>query len=72
MNANTQTTNYEVAGMTCQHCVNSVTAEVSEIPGVHDVRVDLAGGRLTVTSDRPMDREQVAAAVTEAGYQLAG
>ena len=36
------TSTYAVAGMTCEHCVRSVTEEVSEVPGVTAVEVDLA------------------------------
>jgi copper chaperone len=65
------TSSYTVAGMTCGHCVASVTEEVQEIPGVTDVRVDLASGSLTITSTRPVGEGAVRAAVDEAGYQLA-
>jgi len=63
-----------VEGMTCSHCVRSVTEEVSAIDGVSDVAVDLhAGGvsTVTVSSAAPVDMEQVRAAVEEAGYSLA-
>lgn len=59
-----------VTGMTCGHCVASVTEEVQEIPGVAEVVVDLASGSLTVTSAEPLDVATVRAAVEEAGYQL--
>lgn len=62
---------YVVTGMTCGHCVSSVTEEVSSIAGVREVRVDLASGGLTFTSDQPVSRDAVDAAVREAGYQLA-
>jgi copper chaperone len=62
---------YTVTGMTCAHCVASVTEEVQEIPGVTEVRVDLASGSLSVTSSQPIDVGAVRAAVDEAGYQLA-
>ncbi len=65
------TTTYTVTGMTCEHCVASVTEEVQEIAGVRDVRVDLSSGALTVHSDQPVPAEAVAAAVREAGYALA-
>ncbi len=65
------TKTYSVTGMTCAHCVSSVSAEVGRLPGVTGVHVDLAGGRVTVTSDRPLDDAAVAAAVDEAGYELA-
>jgi copper ion binding protein len=65
------TSTYTVIGMTCQHCVASVTEEVSEIAGVTAVDVDLATGALQVTSDQPLPDEAVRGAVEEAGYQLA-
>ena len=63
---------YTVTGMTCGHCVASVTEEISEIDGVTDVAVDLPTGAVTVTSSTPVDGAAVRAAVEEAGYQLAG
>ncbi len=62
---------YTVTGMTCSHCVDSVDAELRQVPGVTDVKVDLASGAVTVTSDAPLDETAVAAAVDEAGYELA-
>ena len=62
---------YTVTGMTCGHCVASVTEEVQEIPGVENVDVVLETGSLTVTSAEPIDDAAVQAAVEEAGYQLA-
>jgi copper chaperone len=66
------TATYTVTGMTCGHCVSAVTEEVTQLPGVTAVEVDLASGRLTVTSDAPVDDDAVRAAVDEAGYDLAG
>ncbi len=66
------TETYQVSGMTCGHCVSSVTEEVSELPGVSDVQVDLASGRLTVTAAQPVGADQVRTAVEEAGYTLVG
>ena len=60
----------DISGMTCGHCVSSVTEEVSAIEGVTDVQVDLASGRVTITADQPVDEPQVRAAVEEAGYAL--
>jgi copper chaperone len=67
------TTTYAVTGMTCQHCVNSVTEELSQLPGVGKVDVFLVpGGESTVqvTSEDVLDRGNVQAAVEEAGYEL--
>jgi copper chaperone len=55
--------------MTCAHCVLSVREEVTEIPGVTAVDVDLTSGRLTVTGDNVRD-EAIRAAVAEAGYEV--
>ncbi len=62
---------YTVTGMTCGHCVASVTEEVREIPGVQEVDVVLETGTLTLTSDEDIDDGAVRDAVEEAGYQLA-
>jgi copper ion binding protein len=63
---------YTVSGMTCAHCVASVTEELTELAGVQSVDVDLASGAVTVTSERELAADEVAEAVAEAGYQLAG
>ena len=63
------TTTYTVTGMTCGHCVASVTEEVTAVAGVTDVTVELETGALTVTGDA--SAEDVRAAVEEAGSQLA-
>ncbi len=66
------TATYTVIGMTCGHCVNSVTEEVKGVPGVTEIDVDLDTGGLTVVSSQPrVDDSAVRAAVEEAGYQLA-
>jgi copper chaperone len=68
------TRTFAVAGMTCGHCVASVTEELQELPGVAEVNVDLVAGgtsTVTVTSTQPLDDDAVQEAVEEAGYQLA-
>jgi copper chaperone CopZ len=65
------TSTYTVTGMTCAHCVQAVTSEISGLPGVDDVQVDLASGAVTVTSAAPLSAGDVRAAVDEAGYELA-
>lgn len=67
------TKTYEVAGMTCGHCVAAVTREISTLPGVREVSIDLRPGTTSlvdVASDQHLDPSAVAAAVDEAGYQL--
>lgn len=62
---------YTVTGMTCGHCVDAVSQALRELGGVSEVDVDLATGRVAVTSANALPTEQVRAAVTEAGYELA-
>ena len=65
------TETYTVTGMTCDHCSRSVSSEISAVPGVTAVDVDLATGTVTVTSDQPVSTDEVREAVEEAGYTLA-
>ncbi len=67
----TTTATYAVTGMTCQHCVDAVTAEVGRIAGVEQVQVDLPTGAVTVQSAAPLDLEAVRDALDEAGFDLA-
>ncbi|BCJ76437.1 heavy metal transport/detoxification protein [Catellatospora sp. IY07-71] len=63
---------YTVKGMTCGHCVNSVSTEIGKLDGVTGVQVDLTSGAVTVSSAGILDEAAVAAAVDEAGYELVG
>lgn len=64
------TATYQVRGMTCDHCVRAVSAELSRIGGVSDVKVDLATGAVTVESAALLSADAVRAAVDEAGYEV--
>ncbi|GAA2368726.1 MULTISPECIES: heavy-metal-associated domain-containing protein [Gordonia] len=64
------TTTVTVTGMTCGHCAASVRDEISEIAGVEKVDVDVASGRVDITSAAPLDPAAVGAAVAEAGYRV--
>ena len=66
-----QTQTYTVTGMTCSHCVNSVSTEIGKLDGVRDVQVDLSTGKVTVTSDQLLTDAAIDAAIDEAGYQVA-
>ena len=65
-------TQVTVTGMTCRHCVMSVTEEVCEIVGVSAVDVQLESGALTVLADREVDREEIARKLSLVGFGLAG
>ncbi len=63
-----------VVGMTCGHCVQAVTQELTALDGVQDVAVELVPGGatlVTVTSAAPLDDAAVRAAIDEAGYDIA-
>jgi copper ion binding protein len=62
---------YSVSGMTCDHCVRAVEAEVGKIAGVASVSVDLGANQVTLISDGPLDDAMIRAAVEEAGFEIA-
>ncbi len=67
------TTELKMTGLTCGHCIASVTEEISELPMVTAVDVDLVSGGVstaTVTSDQPVNPADLRAAVEEAGYEV--
>ncbi|EFF91113.1 heavy metal-associated domain-containing protein [Streptomyces sp. e14] len=68
----TVTTVYKVSGMSCGHCEGSVSAEISELPGVSSVKAVASTGEVTVVSAAPLEDEAVRAAVDEAGFELVG
>lgn len=75
MSETSQSTSYIVSGMTCGHCVSAVTEELSSLPDVTSVKVDLVPGAdstVVVESAAPLDESVVRAAVDEAGYELTG
>lgn len=70
-NPNPNSITLKIDGMTCGHCVASVTEELREVPGVSDVDIDLTAGgtsTATVTVSAPVEKSVLEAAVTEAGY----
>jgi copper chaperone CopZ len=63
------TRTYPVPEVHCQHCVDAITGEVTRVPGVEGVRVDLDAKTVTVTGDS-VDDDAVVAAIDEAGYAV--
>jgi copper chaperone len=61
---------YAVRGMTCDHCARAITDEITKIPGVTGVQVDVAAARVTVESEQPVTTAAVSEAVEEAGYEV--
>lgn len=62
---------YTVKGMSCAHCRQAVERALREVPGVTEVEVDLATGRVTVAFAGDPDDQAVRRAVEEAGYEVA-
>lgn len=62
-----------VNGMTCGHCVKSVTEELEEVEGVNNVEVILNSGgtsKVTVFTTKGVDDDAMREAVAEAGFEL--
>ena len=67
------TTTVNITGMTCGHCVSAVQSELSGLPGVETVDVDLVNGgtsTATISSSAPLDAASIDDAVAEAGYTV--
>jgi len=60
----------KVIGMTCEHCVAAVTKALQSLPGVSEVRVDLASGLVSYQSAGPVPPEEVARVIAVAGYEV--
>ncbi|MFB9687306.1 heavy-metal-associated domain-containing protein [Amycolatopsis plumensis] len=63
---------YTVSGMSCGHCAQSVTEEITALPGVTEVDVDVAAGRVLVRAATALTEDDVRAAVAEAGFTYEG
>ncbi|WP_230012595.1 heavy-metal-associated domain-containing protein [Microbacterium sp. Bi128] len=64
-------TTVNVSGMTCGHCVSSVSEELEALSGVEKIDVDLnAGGisTITITSNEALSSSEIGEAIAEAGY----
>lgn len=70
--ASVETRSFAVAGMTCDHCASAIRSEISKLPGITRVDVDVAGGTVVIVGDALPADTALCAAVEEAGYQLAG
>ncbi len=59
---------YRVPRMHCEHCKRAVTEEVSSVPGVESVEVEL-DTKLVVVRGESLDDRALRAAIDEAGYE---
>jgi copper ion binding protein len=60
----------KIQGMSCQHCVMSVTKALGTIPGVKNLRVDLVKGEATFENTQNASAEVIRKAVEDAGYKV--
>lgn len=60
----------KVKGISCAHCVAAITKAVGGLPGVNNVKVDLAGGRVTYDSAAPISQDDLDRVVKAAGFEL--
>lgn len=59
----------QVGGMSCQHCVQSVTRALSAVPGITEVAVSLEHGKATFQAPAALDWDAVRAAIAKAGFE---
>ncbi len=69
MSSDSTVTTFAVPGMTCGHCKQAVTEELSKLSGVTGVDVNLDSKAVTVTSSTALDWSTIAEAVDEAGFE---
>ncbi len=62
------TERFQVPEVSCQHCINAITKEVTAIPGVQQVHVALDSKTVTVEHAEHVHTDQLVAAINEAGY----
>lgn len=70
MPTETEMPEIKVKGMSCGHCAAAVTKALQSLPGVSEVQVDLAGGRVTFQSAAPAAPEDLARVIKAADYEV--
>ena len=60
----------KVKGMSCQHCVASVTKALAGIEGVTNVQVSLEKGEATFNEKSPVSEDAIKDAITEIGFEV--
>src|ERR1700740_3776360 len=70
--ATVETRFFAVTGMSCEHCARAVRAEIGKLPGVTDVDVDVAAGKVQITGEQVPGDAALREAIEEAGYEFAG
>ena len=60
----------KVKGMSCQHCVMSVTKALSQLDGIQNVKVDLQTGEARFDNTKSVGQDRIEKAVVNAGYEV--
>ncbi|MGA2315852.1 MAG: copper ion binding protein [Thermodesulfobacteriota bacterium] len=60
----------KVKGMSCQHCVMSVTKALSQLEGIKNVQIDLAKGEVRFDNTKEVASNRIAKAIEDAGYEV--
>jgi copper ion binding protein len=63
-------TTLKVKGMSCQHCVMSVSKALGQLDGIKNVQVDLAKGEVRFDNTKEIASNRIAKAIEDAGYEV--
>lgn len=64
------TTTVNIKGMSCSHCMMSVSQALKQMSDVTDVKVDLDNGKATIEHEKPIDMAKVKDVIEKAGYEV--
>ena len=62
----------KVKGMSCQHCVMSVTKALNQLDGIKNIQIDLAKGEVRFDNTKSVASDRIRNAITDAGYEVLG
>jgi copper chaperone len=60
----------KVKGMSCQHCVMSVTKALNQLDGIKNIQIDLAKGEVRFDNTKSVASDRIQKAITDAGYEV--
>ena len=63
-------TTLKIKGMSCQHCVMSVTKALNQLNGIKNVQIDLATGEVRFDNTKEVSSNRIAKAIEDAGYEV--
>jgi len=66
------TVTYQILGISCNHCVHTITSEVSDLAGVQSVEASAEKKEATIVFDAPASEEKIVGLLKEINYPPAG